>query len=121
MSQREIKFRAMMDGMGDCTWVYGSLIRDAEGRPRIQENMGAFLFTTCLKGTEGQFTGVKDSCGNDIYEGDILDHDDAVDLCCVVYIECEFYAEDFDKLGYDLCATCTVIGNIHENPELFKP
>jgi len=121
MKQREIKFRAMRDDMGDCTWKYGNLTYKPDGTPRIQESPHFNVFTTCLKGTEGQFTGVKDSCGNDIYEGDIVDHDDSVGLCCVIYGKCEFYAEDSDKLGYDLCDTCTVIGNIHEHPELLKP
>lgn len=66
---REIKFRAMYDHMGG-GWKYGMLIYEGEV-PRIQVD-GTMTFATCLKGTEGQYTGLKDKSGKEIYEGDVV-------------------------------------------------
>lgn len=120
MTQRVIKFRAMRDDMNP-SWVYGSLLYGGD-IPRIQELPLFSLFTTCLKGTEGQFTGLQDKNGKDIYEGDKIMHGGGqyrgpgevrwceVDLAFRVYRGTEkfhIYAPE-------------VIGNIYENPELLK-
>lgn len=71
-----------------------------------------------------QFTGLKDSNGDDIYENDLvlLDPDDQPYQ--VIFDEDKFeLSNDYLGLVYDLgkeFMDCVIIGNIHENPELVE-
>ena len=129
---REIKFRALKDDMSNCKFYYGSLIYDELWSPRIYD-VDIGLFTTCLKGTEGQFTGLLDKNGVEIYDGDIVFDQvkgfdkrksviqlDSVNPCFVLKrIDNKYsftdYEYDFSHCGL---MTIEVIGNIHENKEL---
>jgi hypothetical protein len=82
----EIKFRALKDDASNCTFVYGQLVYDAVGTPRITHNdisNKGLTFNTCLKGTEGMYTGFQDMEGNEIFDGDLLEHD--------MYKKCEVF------------------------------
>lgn len=138
--QREIKFRGKrIDSM---EWVYGSLVgiddtavivdhRDFCWNPLTDVN--SFWFdmenNEVDTNTLGQYTGLKDKNGREIYEGDIISARGII--LTVKYIGGVFFAcnvdSNIDKYPlYILCeweneSGCEIIGNIHDNPELIKP
>lgn len=136
---REIKFRALKDDMSDCRFYYGSLIYDKQGNPRIQDT-DIDLFHTCIKGTESQYTGLKDKNGKEIYEGDVIEgykggsnHDlyykGIVEWnkqqCGFVFREGKYIGEFLSLAmeGFEneiMLSKFEVIGNIYENPELIN-
>lgn len=129
---REIKFRGIKISQG--TMVYGyfsGFVNDGKlaliGNPKDNGDTGWWV----NKETVGQFTGLLDKNGKEIYEGDILKYhlEDSVGsydgTAAVFYYEDGFCIETGES-GYCpyLCEVLTgdaeVIGNIYENPELLE-
>lgn len=124
---RIIKFRAKR--LEDGRWVYGSLLQDDYGTYQFVDFIDHHeTWHDIDPDTIGQFTGLYDCDGTEIYEGDII----AIRVCpCEVVYNKEiasfcirFYFEvspGIRPLGEWLKEeTCRVVGNIHDNPDLLK-
>ena len=136
---REILFRGKMDN-GE--WMYGSFCMDAleqfnglcgvDGFIRLYDKAKGKMQTYEVdRETVGQYTGLMDKNGKQIFEGDIVKTSDITHES-VIQIPGESFeiamrkgcwvmvaGEDWDFLETNH-ECIEVIGNIHDNPELLK-
>lgn len=127
---REIKFR------GKCShcdaWAYGSLVDFGEDEaPEIhgfdpyKEGEEEWKEVTVDRSTVGQYTGLKDKDGKEIYEGDVVQNGEGG------YFYIVYWDEDTAFRGKQVGSSCTIglnywrkelriVGNIHDNPELLQ-
>lgn len=132
---REIKFRGRVAPRGK-QWFYGDLDTHTSDVCILDND----ALHTVISETVGQFTGLKDSTGKEIYEGDIVKL--SPQFSAKQGLKCEFRfpavvrwderlarfsVRSMEIVGY-LChglapygsEYITVIGNIHDNPELLE-
>lgn len=118
---RTIKFRGKRFDNGE--WVYGNLIIDDSGNCEIIDYKNNREIRYDVRGeTVGQFTGLCDRNGREIYEDDIMCESGTCIFVEVVYEAPEFCYKD-NEFGYkflNLPENFEVIGNIHDNPESVK-
>ena len=115
MMKRVIKFRGRRP---DGSWNYGrSIIFKRSGAVLIQ---GAKVDPD----TVGQFTGIYDRKGSEIYEGDIVRTSVSKNGIALVEWHCEHAAFVVHMKGsdqwYHLYKGYEKIGNIHDNPSLLE-
>lgn len=148
---REIKFRGK--SKTDNMWCYGSYIFTDDNRNNpfrtspFKEshkivfwyggdwNLGGWIDEEVIPETIGQYTGLKDKDGKEIYEGDILTWSENGITSNPLVVEFKHgafgytYSYDFISFSgnsnfmfnqFDTDVRFEVIGNIHDNTELIK-
>ena len=122
---REILFRGKKSKDGQ--WAKGLLVKDVKGHMRIQFNPTAFSVVV-IPETVGQFTGLTDKSGVNIFEGDICR--DSEGKYMVVSWSKKFASWVLNRKGWAFShwfgESCNpedveVVGNIYDNPELLNP
>ena len=138
--KREIKFRGKRLDNGK--WVYGYLAPAVTSKEvksaiftiwRTKELIFGCTTNEVIPETVGQYTGLKDKNGKEIYEGDIISFLDGystesgfVECYCVGEVSWEeeivsfCVSERCSVESYEALDDCVIIGNIYDNPELME-
>lgn len=126
---REIKFRGK--SKKDGKWLYGDLLRNVDGDFAVVQPFGIHLNNYCEPyevdpDTIGQFTGLKDRDGTDVWEGDLLRTPEG-DIMIVEWEDAQIITrcvrphnpryKNSLTFAYPVSV---VIGNIHDSPELLE-
>lgn len=115
---REIKFRGK--DVYDNEWEYGGYM-EFLGRPQIAyEDNGIVCHIDVDPATVGQFTGLRDKNGVEIYEGDIVDTM-ALGMFEVIF-DCGAFRIAHGCIKFTMIegSYYEVVGNVHNSPELLK-
>lgn len=122
--KRTIKFRGLRtNGKG---WAYGNLLNERT-IGEVGGNLSHYKYVTVMPETVGQFTGLIDKNGTEIYEGDDVrwfgasGAEDAIGVVKWDNYKSAYvvYVDDYNEhYLYDVhYADLEVIGNIHEKTE----
>ena len=128
---REIKFRGKRIDTGE--WVYGGFYRGVMPETENPFSLDNARIKTIIiqegtyyhvdPSTVGQFTGLKDKNGNEIYEGDILEEEPGYYFEVIWSVECakfklQWQTKAIQYPEWNRGVNMTVIGNRWDNPEL---
>ena len=129
---REIKYRAL--DAATKKWVYGYYVVLDSGYELVEciWELGAERATPIDPSTLGQYTGLFDKDGREIYEGDILRLLNSEVLCEVIYEAPSFCRRwispkvsslrgvEMESMAHNTHIAYEVIGNIYQHKNLLK-
>lgn len=115
-------------------WFYGDLVHSADKKRTaiLVNDKDSYDECEVVPETLGQFTGLYDKNGKEIYEGDILHWDANNRLYVVIFESGMFYASvkecnegifggfPLHRLTEYEDEKCEIVGNIYDNQELLK-
>ena len=128
---REILFRGKR--LGDGEWIEGQLFID-DKKEKHEILIGFVNYRISWEvdpGTVGQYTGLNDKNGKQVFEGDILMDDRGklfevffTEKSCSFMVKCRKAPNEWETGNYRIGKPCgdmmSVIGNVHDNPELLR-
>ena len=128
---RTIKFRGQRKQ--DQQWIYGFYFFNNNAHGIIHGSGFPGQWAEVIPETVGQFTGLLDKNGKEIYEGDILEYPYTYrkqKMVCITQVIWKYTglcierneSKLIDSVFLSVCSTkmTSVIGNIHSNPELLN-
>lgn len=123
---RKILFRGKGNPKyNDGVWYEGYLTYDGEDYQIVEPEYG-ICKRTVLAETIGEFTGLKNKNGNNIFEGDIVRSTETGELGIVQWYEEHaaflVWCPSPNQVGflYECASIVEIVGNIHDNREILK-
>jgi len=126
--ERDIEFRGKRKDNGQ--WIHGNLIIDEDRyyiclgiNEHIKRDDYEVYMLEVIPETVGQYTGLHDKNGKEIYEGDIVKITFSEEIMPIVFNKARFvivdkYNNRFEL--YEFVNNLEVIGNTTDNPELLE-
>ena len=125
---RTIKFRG--ESILTDEWLYGDLVHSADNKRFgiLVNDKDSYDECEVAPETVGQFTGLYDCDGKEIYEGDILRFGNSPSGVCEVkwnesiaaFCICFYFEGEIGSRPLGGGVEFAIIGNIHDNHELLK-